>query len=49
MLITAPAFDFNGAFIGVIAFEVDMTSIYKLIQDTNRAWAIPERSLWERK
>ncbi len=34
MLLTAPASDFNGAFIGVIAFEVDMTPVYKLIQDT---------------
>jgi signal transduction histidine kinase len=34
MLLTAPAFDFNGDFIGVIAFEVDMTPIYNLIQDT---------------
>ena len=34
MLLTAPATDFNGAFIGVIAFEVDMTPIYNLIQDT---------------
>jgi len=34
ILLTAPAFDFNGAFIGVIAFEVDMAPIYKLIQDT---------------
>jgi PAS domain S-box-containing protein len=34
MLLTAPAFDFNGAFIGVIAFEVDMTPAYRLIQDT---------------
>jgi len=33
MLITAPATDFDGTFIGVIAFEIDMTSIYKLIQD----------------
>jgi signal transduction histidine kinase len=33
MLVTAPAVDFNGALIGVIAFEVDMNSIYKLIQD----------------
>ena len=33
LLITAPASDFDGAFIGVIAFEIDMTSIYKLIQD----------------
>jgi PAS domain S-box-containing protein len=33
ILLTAPASDFNGAFIGVIAFEVDMTPLYKLIQD----------------
>ncbi|MFA5252386.1 MAG: PAS domain S-box protein, partial [Phycisphaerae bacterium] len=33
ILITAPAFDFNGAFIGVIAFEVDTASIYKILQD----------------
>jgi PAS domain S-box-containing protein len=33
MLLTAPASDFNGVFIGVIAFEVDMTPVYKLIQD----------------
>jgi signal transduction histidine kinase len=33
MLVTAPAVDFNGALIGVIAFEVDMNFIYKLIQD----------------
>jgi signal transduction histidine kinase len=33
MLIAAPAFDFDGAFIGVIAFEIDMASIYRLIKD----------------
>ena len=33
-LLSAPATDFNGTFIGVIAFEVDMTPVYKLIQDT---------------
>ncbi len=33
MLVTAPAFDFDDAFIGVIAFEIDMSSLYKLIQD----------------
>jgi PAS domain S-box-containing protein len=33
ILVTAPAFDFNAVNIGVIAFEVDMTSIYKIIQD----------------
>ncbi len=33
MLITAPTSDFNGAFIGVIAFEVNMVPVYKLIQD----------------
>jgi len=34
MLLTAPATDFNGDFIGVIAFEIDMTPVYKLLQDT---------------
>jgi PAS domain S-box-containing protein len=34
MLLAAPATDFNDAFIGVIAFEIDMTPVYKLIQDT---------------
>jgi signal transduction histidine kinase len=33
MLVTAPAFDFDNAFIGVIAFEIDMSSLYKLIQE----------------
>ena len=33
MLVAAPAAGFNGAFIGVIAFEVDMTRLYALIQD----------------
>jgi len=33
ILLTAPAYDFNNAFIGVIAFEIDMTPAYKLIQD----------------
>ena len=33
-LLAAPASDFNGVFIGVIAFEIDMTPIYNLIQDT---------------
>ncbi len=33
MLVTAPAFDFKGAAIGVIAFEVDMEPIYELIGD----------------
>ena len=33
MLVTAPAVDLDGNFIGVIAFEVDMRSIYNLIQD----------------
>ncbi len=33
IVITAPATDFNGASIGVIAFEADMTPVYKLIQD----------------
>jgi PAS domain S-box-containing protein len=33
MLVTAPAFDFNNVPIGVIAFEVDMSTVYKLVQD----------------
>jgi PAS domain S-box-containing protein len=33
MLVTAPAFDFKGVFIGVIVFEVDMSHVYKIIQD----------------
>ena len=33
ILATGPALDFNGAFIGVIAFEVDMAPLYKVIQD----------------
>jgi PAS domain S-box-containing protein len=33
ILLTAPAYDFNDGFIGVIAFEIDMTPAYKLIQD----------------
>ncbi len=34
MLITAPAHDFKGKFIGVIALEVNMVPIYEFIQDT---------------
>ena len=33
MLITAPVLDSDGAFIGVIAYEMDMRSIYRIIQD----------------
>lgn len=33
MLVTAPAFDYNGNFIGVIAFEVDMIHVNRIIQD----------------
>jgi signal transduction histidine kinase len=33
MLVAAPATGFNGALIGVIVFEIDMTPVYKLIQD----------------
>ena len=33
MLIAAPATDFDGVFRGVIVFEVDMTPIYRIIQD----------------
>jgi PAS domain S-box-containing protein len=34
MLVCAPATGFDGGFIGVIAFEIDMTPVYNLIQDT---------------
>jgi PAS domain S-box-containing protein len=34
MLLTAPAYNFDNVFIGVIAFEIDMTPAYKFIQDT---------------
>ena len=34
MLITAPAHDLKGKFIGVIALEVNMVPIYEFIQDT---------------
>ncbi len=33
MLVTAPAFDFNGRFIGVIAFEIDMDPVYDLLEE----------------
>jgi len=33
MMVTAPVTDFNGAFIGVIGFEVDMMPVYNLIQN----------------
>jgi signal transduction histidine kinase len=33
MLVTGPATDFNGVFTGIIAFEVDMTPVYRIIQD----------------
>lgn len=34
MLITAPVYDFEKRFVGVIAFEIDMGPIYSFIQDT---------------
>jgi PAS domain S-box-containing protein len=34
MVVSSPVSDFNDVFSGVIAFEVDMTPVYKLIQDT---------------
>ena len=34
MLITAPIYDFNGEFEGVLVLETNMEPIYKLIQDT---------------
>jgi PAS domain S-box-containing protein len=33
MLVTAPAYDLSGVSIGVIALEVDMANVYKLVQD----------------
>jgi len=33
MLVTAPISDFNNVFIGVIALEIDMTPLYRIIQD----------------
>ena len=33
MLLTAPAVDSNNAFVGVIAFEVDMVPVYNLMKD----------------
>lgn len=35
MLVTAPAFDLNHVFTGVIAYDVDMSPVYKLIQDVS--------------
>ncbi|MDT8375460.1 MAG: response regulator [Mariprofundaceae bacterium] len=34
ILITAPVHDLGGAFIGILAFEIDMQLIYRLIRDT---------------
>ena len=34
MIISAPLHDFNGKFIGVVAFEIDMEPIYAFVQDT---------------
>ena len=42
MLAAAPAAGFDGAFIGVIVFEVDMTPVYKLIQDVTGLGATGE-------
>ena len=33
MLVTAPSLDLGGVFRGIIVFEVDMSPVYKLIQD----------------
>jgi PAS domain S-box-containing protein len=33
MLVSAPATDFDGVLRGIIVFEVDMTPVYKIIQD----------------
>lgn len=34
MLVTAPVHDINGNFVGVVALEVDMDSMYEFVQDT---------------
>jgi len=34
MIVIAPAHDFNGKFIGCIAFEIDMEPVYEFIQNT---------------
>ncbi|MFH1698900.1 MAG: PAS domain S-box protein [Candidatus Omnitrophota bacterium] len=34
IFVTAPVYDFDNKFIGVIAFEINMAPIYKFIQDT---------------
>lgn len=49
MLVTAPAHDFNGRFIGVIVFEVDMSPIYQLIQDTTGLGETGETLIGKRK
>ncbi|MBF0522568.1 MAG: HAMP domain-containing protein [Candidatus Omnitrophica bacterium] len=36
MLVTAPVLDFHGELVGVVAFSVDMGSVYRLMQD--RTW-----------
>jgi len=33
LIVTAPLFDFKNQFIGVVAFQIDMYPVYKLIQD----------------
>jgi PAS domain S-box-containing protein len=48
MLVTAPAADLNGNIAGVIAFEVDMTSIYELIQDVTGLGATGETLIAEK-
>lgn len=49
MLVTAPILDFNGGFIGVIAFEVDMAPVYKLIQETTGMGKTGEALIGEMK
>ena len=34
MLVTGPIYDFDGKFVGVVASEIDMEPIYRLIQNT---------------
>lgn len=45
VVISAPVYDFDNKFIGVIAFEIDMAPIYKFIQDTTGLGATGETLL----
>lgn len=48
MVVTAPAYDFDNQFIGVIAFDIDMDPVYRLIQDTTGLGASGETLIGKR-